>query len=102
MPLIEPGDGVGHGQRGDETHLVHFYDGVYPSDSIARFIADSLLAGGAGLVVATLRHEQALRAALGALGIELAAAEAAGRLRVLDAGTTLAQLTSGGRPQLAL
>jgi len=76
-------------QRG---HFVQFYESANQSlvANVSKYLAESLAAGGAGLVVATPEHREAFWIGLEAQGIDPKAARAAGRLTLLDAEETLA------------
>jgi PAS domain S-box-containing protein/excisionase family DNA binding protein len=80
-------------------HLVQFYDSdAFLVDGVSAFIGAAVRAGEAALVVATPVHRQALEQRLLAYGLDLAAAQAAGRYMSLDAAETLARFMVDGMP----
>jgi signal transduction histidine kinase len=80
-------------------HAVQFYesDGFLVS-AVADFIGTSLRRGGAGVVVATRAHRQALDERLRDDGFSLTVERAEGRYIPLDAAETLAMFMVEGRP----
>jgi CheY-like chemotaxis protein len=77
-------------------HFVQFYENdEFLIQSASGFIAAALKTGDYGIVAMTPEHRAALRQALAASGIDLAGAETAGRLVILDARETLVQFMSG-------
>jgi signal transduction histidine kinase/CheY-like chemotaxis protein len=80
-------------------HFVQFYEADPPLlDSLAGFIGGGLVAGGAGIVVATPEHREGLEQRLRAAGIDLDAARAAEAYVSLDAAETLARIVVDGVP----
>ena len=80
------------------AHVVQLYEHDGERLGLAvPFLADALAGGGAVVIAVTPPHLDALTKALGAAGVDVAAVRAAGRLRVLDADTTLDRLVDGGR-----
>jgi signal transduction histidine kinase len=83
-------------------HFVQFYESdAALLESLEEFIGGGLLAGESCVVVATRPHVEGLEARLASLGLDLAAARAAGRYAALDADETLKKITAGGRPDRA-
>jgi excisionase family DNA binding protein len=80
-------------------HVVQFYEqnGSLLQD-VAELIGRSLREGGAGIVVATPEHLEALAARLRRDEIDLVQAELEGRFVALDAAETLAAFMGGGMP----
>lgn len=79
-------------------HVVQFYgrddelaDGVVP------FLAEAIEAGGVAIAITTRAHRRLFAAGLASAGIDVAAAEAAGALRRLDADDAMAALLIDGR-----
>src|SRR5918994_422551 len=61
---------------GDREHLVQFYDDSQTLvETLAGFIGSGLRANGAGIVIATREHLDALDQQLAASGIDVAAAK---------------------------
>jgi PAS domain S-box-containing protein len=76
----------------DNAHIVRFYDDdALLMEEVAGFIDAALSIGGAGLVIATPEHAQALREGLNH-------GDAAVRLVFLDARATLERLMVAGQP----
>jgi PAS domain S-box-containing protein len=88
--------------RPDSPHAVHavqlYESDGFLADSVARFLADGLAAGEAALVVASASHGDDIARTLAARGVDVAAAEAAGRYRAIDAAATLAAFLVDGEP----
>jgi excisionase family DNA binding protein len=84
---------------GAHDHFVQLYE-VDASllDAVAEFVGAALRAGDAGVVIATQAHQEGIAERLGAEGIDLDDAAAAGRFVALDAGETLATFMAGGMP----
>jgi hypothetical protein len=94
-PATDPVLGDPHAE-----HLVQLY-GSDPRAlvrSVGRYLADGLNAGEGAVVIATAAHRGFFLDELRALGIDPAAALAAGRLLVLDADDTLARFMVDGQP----
>jgi anti-sigma regulatory factor (Ser/Thr protein kinase) len=82
-------------------HQVEFYDDdATLIDSVVRFLRPGI-EGGAAVVVGTPDHRRALLEALRDEGVDAAAAVTSGRLRMLDAEETLAELLEQGIPREA-
>src|SRR5438093_12006648 len=80
-------------------HFVQFYDDdSYLLDSITRFIGTTLGTGGAGLVIATKLHRQALAERLRARGVDVTAVREQGRYLALDAAESLPRSIVDGGP----
>ncbi len=81
-------------------HLVQFYeDSQTLVETLDGFIGGALRAKGAGVVIATREHLDALESTLTAGGIDLAAAQRNGQYIALEAGETLNQILANGWPQ---
>ena len=79
-------------------HGVVFYGGDGDlGASVSGYLGESLHAGDAALVLATAAHRRVFASGLAAVGVDVAAAQAAGRLIMLDASTTLHRFMRGGR-----
>ncbi len=98
MPLAQLDDSTrSWGGTPAHVHTVQLYDSdEYLARTVARFLARGLTAGAPVLVVATPPHRAAFAAELEAAGHDVAAAEASGALRMLDARTTLDQFLVRG------
>lgn len=72
-------------QRG---HVVQFYDGPFPVDTVVGFVQAGIDAGEVAIVIATREHVLALDARL----------QGRGRCLYLDADETLAKFMVDGRP----
>jgi PAS domain S-box-containing protein len=87
-------------ELGDREHLVQFYeDSQTLVETLTGFIGSGLRAGGAGVVIASPAHLEALEQQLAADGIDVAAAKKSGQYVGLDAGETLATIVSNHWPQ---
>jgi hypothetical protein len=74
-------------------HAVQFYDSDSElAGSVARYLGAGLAAGDPVMIVATAPHRVAFEASLTALGFDVGAAKAEGRLLALDAAETLSGL----------
>ncbi len=81
------------------SHTVQFYSNeTFLVDAINEFIGASLLAGGAGIVVATERHRDLLAQRLMERGLDLAEASKQGRYISLDIDNTLGKILVDGWP----
>lgn len=69
-------------------HVVQFYGGAFPVDSVAKFLREGLAAGEVGIMVATPKHTMAVQTKLGG----------SGRCIFLDAEETMAKFMVDGRP----
>jgi hypothetical protein len=91
-----PEGGAGH------QHLVEFYEtDATLARSVARFLAPSTTGSGAAVVVATPAHRAAFEEALTELGVDVAAALAAGRYVSFDAAVLLSTFLVDGVPDQA-
>ncbi len=80
----------------DGDHVVHFYrhdDGL--AEGVGGYLAGALGAGDAVVVIAGEDHRRGFARAMGADGIDLAAARSSGRLVELDAADMLAGFDDG-------
>ncbi len=78
-------------------HVVQFYERDDElACSVGSYLLDALLAGGVAIVVATPSHSRAFVEEL-SVGVDVGAAQATGKLVLLDAAETLASFTSRGR-----
>jgi hypothetical protein len=75
-------------EDGQCGHVVQFYGGAFPVDSVARFLREGLAAGEVGVMIATPEHIAAVQAKLGGTG----------RCVFLDAGEVMARFMVHGRP----
>jgi PAS domain S-box-containing protein len=79
-------------------HSVQFYeDDSYLLDGLTKFIASTLVAGEAALVIATQSHRNELGSRLTSGGLDFAPAIAEGRFITLDASETLAKFMEDGQ-----
>ena len=69
-------------------HVVQFYAGSYPDETIARFVQEGIDAGEVAIVIATPAHVRAIDGRL----------DGRGRVLYLDADETLAKFMVHGRP----
>ncbi|MFC5478081.1 ATP-binding protein [Massilia suwonensis] len=93
MTVLIHDDAVPLENHGENAHIVRFYDdNARLMDEVAGFVDAALSIGGAGLVIATPEHAQALRARL------KHGAAAGTRLAFLDARDTLERLMVDGEP----
>jgi MEDS: MEthanogen/methylotroph, DcmR Sensory domain len=79
-------------------HVVQFYghdDEL--AESVGRYLAESIAAGGVAVAIATEAHRRAFTARLAEAGIDVPRARADGRLILLDAAETKAALVIDGR-----
>jgi hypothetical protein len=79
-------------------HVVQFYgrdDEL--ADNVVPFLAEAIEAGGVAIAITTRAHRRLFAAGLAGAGIDVAAAEAAGALRRLDADEAMAALLIDGR-----
>jgi hypothetical protein len=71
-------------------HAVLFYrDGSELTGQASAFLAEAIRAGGAAVVIATPEHRNSIHGALARTGVDVAAAQAAGRYVALDALETM-------------
>jgi len=78
-------------------HVVHFYDD--DDDLVAvvvRYLGSALDRSEAAVVVATPRHVERFRQGFARSGLDVDAADAEGRLVIVDAALALTALTSDG------
>jgi PAS domain S-box-containing protein len=86
-------------KTGESDHFVQFYESDrYLADSVGGFIGEGLEAGGGGIVIASRPHRTAILKRLKARGLDVAGLRKRGRLVVLDAADTLAELMADGSP----
>jgi hypothetical protein len=80
-------------------HRVQFYgsDDQRLAREVAQYLADSLNAGGTGLVIASTRRREAIRHEIDRLGGDAARDDQ--RLRFLDDADTLAAIVRDGHPK---
>jgi anti-sigma regulatory factor (Ser/Thr protein kinase) len=79
-------------------HVVQFYDhDVELAETVGRYLADAIRAGGLAVMIATETHRRAFEAQLGAAGIDPAQAVADDTLFSLDAALTLASFMPSER-----
>jgi DcmR-like sensory protein len=87
---------------GAGEHAVHFYaDDDELVAVVARYLGPAIAGGDGAIVIANPDHCAAFRGSLGQAGIDVGAAEAAGRLLVLDAADVLGQFVVAGQPDPA-
>ncbi|HKU13668.1 MAG TPA: response regulator [Steroidobacteraceae bacterium] len=85
---------------GDCDHLVQFYDdSTALVATLGGFIGGALRAGGAGIVIATRAHLDALEQDLAGRGIDIAAARQNRQYIGLDAAETLERISTNRWPQ---
>jgi len=87
----------------EPSHTVQFYE----SDDalcnvIADFVASGFVVGEPAVIIATEPHRRALTALLGARGIDVEGARAAGRFVLLDAEETLSRFMVAAEPDAGL
>jgi hypothetical protein len=70
-------------------HVVQFYSGPFPTESVARFVQEGLVAGEIAILIAAPDHISAVDQHLG---------EQKGRVIYLDADETMAKFMVDGRP----
>jgi PAS domain S-box-containing protein len=87
-------------ELGDREHLVQFYeDSQKLIETLNDFIGSGLRGGGAGVVIASRAHLDALEQQLAADGLDVAAAKKSGQYVAADAGETLATILRNHWPQ---
>jgi len=87
-------------ELGDREHLVQFYeDSQTLIETLGGFIGGGLRANGAGIVIATREHLDALDRQLAANGIDMAAAKQSGQYVAIEAAGLLKQILANGWPQ---
>ena len=85
--------------QAEPAHIVQFYETAeYLADVVADFLAEGLMAGEAGVVIAVPEHARRFVSALRARGVDVDAFRSSGRLLVLDADETLARFMRDGTP----
>src|SRR4051794_39696810 len=83
----------------EPRHAVQFYDeDSFLVESVARFLGQSLSAGGPAIVVATREHRDAFAEELQLRGIDVVEATSQGRYIALDAADTLSRFMVEGFP----
>jgi PAS domain S-box-containing protein len=94
-PAVDP-----WAELGDREHLVQFYeDSQTLIETLDGFIGGGLRANGAGIVIATREHLDALDRQLAASGIDVAAARQSGQYVAIEANGLLQQILANGWPQ---
>ncbi|HET9772244.1 MAG TPA: MEDS domain-containing protein [Acidimicrobiia bacterium] len=79
-------------------HVVQFYGHDHELvDAVVPHLAVAVRSGGVAIAIATRAHHRLFAARFEALGVDVAAAEAAGTLRRLDADEAMAALLIDGR-----
>jgi MEDS: MEthanogen/methylotroph, DcmR Sensory domain len=79
-------------------HVVEFYGADDElAAPVSSYLGEGLKAGGSAVVMASAAHQLAFAAELVAAGIDVGAAQAAGRLLMLDASESLHGFLSGDR-----
>ncbi|MBW3546797.1 MAG: MEDS domain-containing protein [Actinobacteria bacterium] len=80
-------------------HLLELYEGdEVLADSVRAHLSAGLRGGETAIVVATEAHRRLFAAALSRRGVDVGAAQAAGRYLALDAGETLSRFMVDGAP----
>lgn len=83
----------------DSEHFVQFYENdAFLIESITGYVGAALREGGCSIVIGTAEHRYELHSKLVAAGIDVAAAEAAGRYVVRDAFDSLSRFMVNGSP----
>jgi anti-sigma regulatory factor (Ser/Thr protein kinase) len=77
--------------------VVFHHGGRELAASVGGCLAEGLRAGDAALVLATAAHRRTFASGLAAAGVDVSAAQTAGRLLMIDAATMLHRLMPGGR-----
>jgi anti-sigma regulatory factor (Ser/Thr protein kinase) len=78
-------------------HMVQFFDeDIELVETVGHYLLAGVRAGDVGLIVATEPHRRAFEAGLARAGVDVDKASREGRLRWLDAETTLATLSPDG------
>ncbi len=92
------GDLETQGPRQWRSHGVQFYeDDAFLLQELSRYIGSALVAGDAGVVIATAAHRDGLARRLTKRGLDLSMAAAQGRFVSLDAAETLSTFMRRGR-----
>ena len=87
---------------GGSGHAVLFYrDAGKLAGQASAFLAEAIRAGGVAVVVATPEHRDSIHGALARAGVDVAAAQAAGRYVALDALETMNRFMVGDWPSPA-
>jgi hypothetical protein len=86
LPGWVPDGPAGHRQTG---HVVNFYGGPFPTETVAGFVRQGLDAGEIAILIATPEHVAAVDRTLG---------DQKGRVLYLDADETLAKFMVAGHP----
>src|SRR3954468_21614762 len=80
-------------------HIVQVYqDERFLAETVAQYIGTGLRRGEAAVLIVTPAHAAGFRQALDASGCSTEQALRSGQLRLLDAESTLSQLTKDGAP----
>jgi hypothetical protein len=74
---------------GECGHVVQFYNGPFPTESVARFVKEGLVSGEIAILVAAPDHIGSVDTLLG---------DQKGRVIYLDADETMAKFMVNGRP----
>jgi hypothetical protein len=83
-------------------HVVQFYEqSPYLADRVSAFIAPGLMAGEAGIVIATPEHRAMIQVQLEAQGIDVAEMRKQGSYLDLDAAETMSLFMVDGKPDRA-
>jgi hypothetical protein len=86
-------------QAPEALHTVQFHgQGDFPADSVALFLAESILSREAILIIAVPQHVRMLMDELADLGLSLESLQARGQLVVLEARDTLTRICENGIP----
>ena len=81
------------------VHSVHFYDtNKALIDRLCAIVSSGLLTGSSVLIIATDQHQEELRTALSALGVDVPKYAREGRVVMYDAAETLAEFMVSGLP----
>jgi signal transduction histidine kinase len=87
------------GSADPSTHVLQVYeDEEFFARTVADFLGHGLAAGRAAISISTAAHHAALLEFLTGMGLPAAACLERGQLRLLDARTTLDQITDDGMP----
>ena len=87
-------------ELGDREHLVQFYEDSHTLvETLEGFIGGALRTNGAGIVIATREHFEALDEQLAASGIDVTAVKKSGQYVTIEADALLKQILANGWPQ---
>ncbi|HEX7054964.1 MAG TPA: MEDS domain-containing protein [Burkholderiales bacterium] len=88
------------GQATLREHIAQVYqDEHFLADVVSEYVAGALRHGQAALLITTAAHRRLFEAALGAAGVDMAAAAARRQVVFLDAERMLEELMHGGMPE---